>query len=207
LRIKQGLARLWVKKEAQESHHVLSGVQRVQRLWGNEPSHSQVNSHCRSWTPKWTPKFSECDYKGQNPSVQLASPIWTFETQVMIKRKVENQIGNVATVALGLRPRQGVAKVRVKKETRKSHHILLGMQRVWGHEPSHSQVNSHVGSWSPKRTPKSSKRDWRGQNSSPRRVFYIIGKLLKRRCLKWDRIGHLNICNKSYGQKKGRESN
>jgi hypothetical protein len=25
-------------------HHMLLGVQRV---WGNEPSHSQVNSHCR----------------------------------------------------------------------------------------------------------------------------------------------------------------
>jgi hypothetical protein len=24
-----------------------------------------------------------------------------------------------------------------------------GVQRVWGHEPSHSQVNSHCGSWNP----------------------------------------------------------
>jgi hypothetical protein len=30
---------------------------------------------------------------------------------------------------------------------------------------------------------------------------------LKRRCLKWAHIVHLNICNTSYGQKKGRESN
>jgi hypothetical protein len=46
-------------------------------------------------------------------------------------------------------------------------------------------VNSHVESWSPERTLESSERDCRGQNSSPRRVPYINGKLLKCRCLKW----------------------
>jgi hypothetical protein len=30
---------------------------------------------------------------------------------------------------------------------------------------------------------------------------------LKRRYWKWPRIGHLDICRPSYGQKKGRESN
>jgi hypothetical protein len=39
------------------------------------------------------------------------------------------------------------------------------------------------------------------------RILYIIGKLLKRRCLKWARMTHLDISNTSYGQKKGRESN
>jgi hypothetical protein len=38
-------------------------------------------------------------------------------------------------------------------------------------------------------------------------VPYIIGNLLKRRCLKWARIAHLDIWNTSYGQKKGWESN
>jgi len=38
-------------------------------------------------------------------------------------------------------------------------------------------------------------------------VFYIIGKLLERRCLKWAHIAHLDIWNISYGQKKGQESN
>jgi hypothetical protein len=85
--------------------------------------------------------------------------------------------------------------------------MLPGVQRVWGYEPSHSQGNSHVGSWSPKRIPESSERDFRGQNSLPWRVLYIIRKLLKCRCLKWARIAHLDIWNTSYGQKKGRESN
>jgi hypothetical protein len=38
-------------------------------------------------------------------------------------------------------------------------------------------------------------------------ILYIIGKLLKRKCLKWARIAHLDIWNTSYGQKKVRESN
>jgi hypothetical protein len=85
--------------------------------------------------------------------------------------------------------------------------MLLGMQRMWGNEPSHSQVNSNVGSWSPKWTPKSSKRNCRGHNSLPWRVLYIIGKLLKRRYLKWARVAHLDISNTSYGQKTCWESN
>jgi hypothetical protein len=71
--------------------------------------------------------------------------------------------------------------------------MLPGVQRVRGHEPSHSQVNSHVGSWSLERTLESSERDCRGQNSSPRGVLYIIGKLLEFKCLKWARIAHLDI--------------
>jgi hypothetical protein len=38
-------------------------------------------------------------------------------------------------------------------------------------------------------------------------VIYIIGNLLKCKCLKWAHITHLDIWNTSYGQKKGRESN
>jgi hypothetical protein len=114
---------------------------------------------------------------------------------------------DVATLTLDSQPRQGVGRWRAKKKTRESHHMLPGVQRVWGHEPSHSQVNSHVGSWSPERTPEFSERNFRGQNSSPCSVLYIIEKLLKRRCLKWARIAHLDICNASYGQKNGRESN
>jgi hypothetical protein len=56
-------------------------------------------------------------------------------------------------------------------------------------------------------TPKTSESDCRGQTSMDCEVLYINGKLLKRRCLKWARIAHSDICNTSYGQKKGRESN
>jgi hypothetical protein len=56
-------------------------------------------------------------------------------------------------------------------------------------------------------TLKASKSYFRGQTSMSCGVLYIIEKLLKRRCLKWARIAHLDIWNTSYGQKKGRESN
>jgi len=56
-------------------------------------------------------------------------------------------------------------------------------------------------------TPETSEFDCRGQKTLHWGVFYIIGKLLKFICRKWPRIGHLDICNTSYGKKKGRESN
>jgi hypothetical protein len=122
---------------------------------------------------------------------------------------IDNQyiIVDVTTLALGSRLKQGVAKLRAKRETRESHHMLPGVQRVWGNEPSPSQVNSHYGNWNPKWTLKSSERDCKGQNPLVGRVFYIIGKLLKRKCLKWAMQAHLDIWNTSYDQKKGQESN
>jgi hypothetical protein len=54
---------------------------------------------------------------------------------------------------------------------------------------------------------KTSESDCKGQNPMACGVLYIIGKLLKRKCLKWARIAHLDIWNVSYGQKKGWESN
>jgi hypothetical protein len=49
--------------------------------------------------------------------------------------------------------------------------------------------------------------DSKRENNSPWGVLSVIGKVLKCRCPKWPRIGHLDICSPSYGQKKGRESN
>jgi hypothetical protein len=49
--------------------------------------------------------------------------------------------------------------------------------------------------------------DNKGQNTSHWSVLGVIGKVLKRKYRKWPCIGNSNICNPSYGQKKGRESN
>jgi hypothetical protein len=113
----------------------------------------------------------------------------------------------VATPTLGSWPRQGVTRLRAKRETRESHHMLPGVQKVWGNEPSHSQGNSHVGSWSPKWILKPSERDCKGKKPFPYRVLYNLRKLLKLKCLKWVRIVLLDIWDTSYGQKKGQESN
>jgi len=49
--------------------------------------------------------------------------------------------------------------------------------------------------------------DSKAQNTSHWGVLGVVEKVLKRRYRKWPRIGHLDICNPSYGQKKGWESN
>jgi hypothetical protein len=57
------------------------------------------------------------------------------------------------------------------------------------------------------KTPKNSELEFRGQKISHWGFLYTIGKVLKCRCSKWPRMSHLDICNISYGRKKGRESN
>jgi len=56
-------------------------------------------------------------------------------------------------------------------------------------------------------TPECLEFDSKAQNNLHWVVLGVIGKFLKRRYWKWPRIGHLDICRPSYGQKKGRESN
>jgi hypothetical protein len=56
-------------------------------------------------------------------------------------------------------------------------------------------------------TPECLEFDSKAQNTSHWGVLGVIGKVLKRRYRKCPRIGHLDICSPSYGQKKGRESN
>ncbi len=56
-------------------------------------------------------------------------------------------------------------------------------------------------------TPECSELDSKAQNTSHWNVLDVIEKVLKRRYRKLPRIGHLDTCSPSYGQKKGRESN
>ncbi len=109
----------------------------------------------------------------------------------------------LATLALGSRPRQGLARLRAKREAWESHHMLPRVQRMWRNELSHSRLNSHYGNWNPKWIPESWEHDCMGQNPLIWKVIYIIEKLLKCRCLKWAHITHLDIWNTSYDQMKG----
>jgi len=59
----------------------------------------------------------------------------------------------VATLALGLRPKQGPTKVWTKSEPRSHISCSWECKRVWGNEPPHSQMSSHFGSWSPNGLP------------------------------------------------------
>jgi hypothetical protein len=64
-----------------------------------------------------------------------------------------------------------------------------------------------MGTWESFETFKTSEFDYRGQNTWPWGILYIIRKLSKCRCRKWPHMNHLDIYNTSYGKKKGRESN
>jgi hypothetical protein len=66
---------------------------------------------------------------------------------------------------------------------------------------------SKVGDLESSGTPECLEFDRKAQNTSHSGFLGVIGKVLKRRYRKWPRIGHLDICSPSYGQKKGRESN
>jgi hypothetical protein len=102
---------------------------------------------------------------------------------------------NVATLTLGSWPRQRFARVRAKRSVRECEN-----------EDSHSQVSSHFGNWSPGGLPNLQKAITKVKTPRIKDFFYIIEKLLKCRCLKWARMTHLDICNTSYGKKKGQES-
>jgi hypothetical protein len=74
---------------------------------------------------------------------------------------------------------------------------------VWGWSPTLGKVGDLESS----ETPECSELNSRTQNTSHWGVLGVIGKVLKLRYWKWPRIGHLDICRPTYGQKKGRESN
>jgi hypothetical protein len=68
------------KSETRESHFMLPGVRECARMWGNEPPHSQMNSHFGSWNPNcYNPslglatKTRACKGAGQERSPRVAS--------------------------------------------------------------------------------------------------------------------------------------
>jgi hypothetical protein len=109
----------------------------------------------------------------------------------------------VITLALGSRPRQGLTRARAKMEAQE-----CGRMWKWTLTlPSELPCCELESQWTSSGLLESLESDCRGQNPSHWRAIYIAEKLLKRRCLKWACMTHLDIWNTSYGQKKGRESN
>jgi hypothetical protein len=64
-----------------------------------------------------------------------------------------------------------------------------------------------IGDLESSRSPKCLELNNKAQNTSHWSVLGVIEKVLKRKYRKWPRIGHLDICSPSYGQKKGRVIN
>ncbi len=59
----------------------------------------------------------------------------------------------IATLALGLQPRQGLAKVWAKGEPKNHISCSWECKRARENEPPHSQMSSHFGSWNPNGLP------------------------------------------------------
>jgi len=97
----------------------------------------------------------------------------------------------IATLTLGSRPRQRACKGASQVEARESHFHAPESAKECGERtftlPSELPLWELESQW----TPKCSENDCKDQNQMTRTILYIIGKLLKHRCLKWARIGHL----------------
>ncbi len=108
-RPKHGLVKVWANKEAQESHFMFLGVQESVREWT-----FTFPRKLPLWELEfqWTPKFSESNCGGQTHWIEeflisleiswnmnvwngLTWPIWTLSTQVITKKRVRSQIGNL----------------------------------------------------------------------------------------------------------------
>jgi hypothetical protein len=85
---------------------------------------------------------------------------------VWLQSVVCNGVVCVATLALGSRPRQGLVKVRAKREA-----MSVGECE---NKHSHSQMNSHVGSWSPGGLPKFQRVISKGQTPHLEELFISL---------------------------------
>jgi hypothetical protein len=82
--------------------------------------------------------------------------------------------------------------LRAKREAGSHTTYSWECEKVWGNEPSHPKG---VSLWEleSRWTPEFLEDDCRGQNSMVCNIFYVIGKLLEHKCLKWAHIAHLDI--------------
>jgi hypothetical protein len=78
---------------------------------------------------------------------------------------------------------------------------------MWGNEHSHSQMSSHFGSLSFDKLSNLHRTIVRVKTHWIEMFFISLKNILKRRCLKWVRMTHLDTSNTSYGKKKSRKSN
>jgi len=124
--------------------------------------------------------------------VMKRNPKFKFCTCSQFVSKHLHDMVVVVTLALGLRPRQGFARLQAKREAMNHTTYFRECEKVWGNEPSHPKG---VPLWEleSRGTSEYSEGNCRGQNSMGWRVLYIIGNLLELRYLKWACIAHLNI--------------
>jgi hypothetical protein len=97
----------------------------------------------------------------------------------------------IATLALGSRPRQGVGQEWAKSEPESHISCSQECKKVWRNEPPHSQVGSHFASSNPNGFSNLQREIEESKLILLKIFFYIIKKLLERKCRKWARMTHL----------------
>jgi hypothetical protein len=114
-------------------------------------------------------------------------------TRFWVNLDIFTMVKVVATLALGSRPRQGGCKVAGQQGSSGVTFHVVGSAKEC------ERMNPHTPEWIPcwelesKWIPRIFKAQLQGLNPSVWRVIYIIEKLLKRRCLKWAHMTHLDI--------------
>jgi hypothetical protein len=119
--------------------------------------------------------FRHLSFQDLSNDVKKSSIQWLLSSIISFWR-FGNPLGfQFPTLTLGLWPRQGVARLRAKKKTQS--HITCSWEcKEWTLTlPSELPCWELESQW----THESSEHDCKGQNPSPWKLLYIIGKLLK----------------------------
>jgi hypothetical protein len=107
--LRQGHKKVWAESAPWESH---SHIWECERVWRNEPTQSQVDSHLGNWNSYEVPNVQKMilgvkthwiekfliplkNYWHIDVKNGFAWYIWVLRTQIMAKRKVENQKVNL----------------------------------------------------------------------------------------------------------------
>jgi len=125
---------------------------------------------------------------------------------ILIKNKKFNIFSKCAWFVICLKISQPMSILCQNMESMTMHFMINVATPLWpsvGVKPNTCKVGDLESSG----TPECSELDSKGQNTSHWGVLGVIGKVLKLRYRKCPRIGNSDICNSSYGQKNGRESN
>jgi hypothetical protein len=97
-----------------------------------------------------------------------------------------NAITTITTLALGLWPRQGIARLQAKRGSP----VVKEIVREWTFTLPRELPPWELESWW---TPECLESNNKGKKSMDWVVLYIIGKILKRKYLKWAWMTHLDI--------------
>ncbi len=127
-------------------------------------------------------------------NVKEVQKFWTFDFLFKITSGFcQNCISPLVSWPLPWAHDQSKGLQRCGPKMKLGSHILCSRQckRMWGNEPTHTQVGSHFGNWNSDGLPNFRKK-FQGPKLINSRAPYTIERFLKRRFLTWARMTHLS---------------